>query len=145
MPVHPPGGTGVPSLGLRAGAFEFGPPRKTIVLQTRDSRAMTNPDPSAVQSPLRRPDPGGAVPADSALPDAALPEPVRDHLGQQLRSVYNVESEKPQYLGDPALPPEFSPQLRRLESRLKAHETGTEAVEDALRAVLADVASHRRT
>ncbi|MEH3145048.1 MAG: hypothetical protein PGN34_06800 [Methylobacterium frigidaeris] len=68
--------------------------------------------------------------------NASLPEPVRTHLGQQLRSVYNASAEKPQYLGDPVLPPELSPHLRRLETRLKAHETGTGAVEDALKDLL---------
>ncbi|KMO36599.1 hypothetical protein VQ02_15140 [Methylobacterium variabile] len=71
--------------------------------------------------------------------DAALPEPVREHLGQQLRSVYNVQAEKPDYLGDPGLPPEFTPQLRRLEGRLKAHDTGREAVEDALADILREL------
>ena len=60
--------------------------------------------------------------------DAALPEPVREHLGQQLRSVYNVQAEKPDYLGDPGLPPEFTPQLRRLGTRqqtVSEWETGS--------------------
>ncbi|GJD47869.1 hypothetical protein OPKNFCMD_0581 [Methylobacterium crusticola] len=76
--------------------------------------------------------------------DAVLPGEVRDHLGQQLRSVYNAQAEKPQYLGDPTIPPEFGPHLRRLEGRLKAHETGTEAVEGALKEMLGDVAAARR-
>ncbi|GJD60410.1 hypothetical protein [Methylobacterium frigidaeris] len=71
--------------------------------------------------------------------DAALPQPVREHLGQQLRSTYNAEAEKPDYLGDPGLPPEFTPQLRRLEGRLKAHDTGREAVEDALNDILREL------
>lgn len=75
--------------------------------------------------------------------DAALPEPVREHLGQQLRSVYNVQAEKPDYLGDPGLPPQFTPQLRRLEGRLKAHDTGREAVEDALADILRELPPKR--
>ncbi len=74
--------------------------------------------------------------SDTDDSDAALPEPVRTHLGQQLRSIYNASAEKPQYLGDPALPPELGPPLRRLETRLKARETGTGAVEDALKDLL---------
>ncbi|AWN45297.1 hypothetical protein DK419_02295 [Methylobacterium terrae] len=75
--------------------------------------------------------------------DAGLPEPVREHLGQQLRSAYNVQAEKPDYLGDPGLPPEFTPQLRRLEGRLKAHDTGREAVEDALKDMLGELPARR--
>ncbi|GJE04351.1 hypothetical protein [Methylobacterium isbiliense] len=64
---------------------------------------------------------------------APLPDRVRDHLAQQLRATYNAQAEKPDYLGDPALPSAFDPQLRRLERRLKAQEAGAEAVEAALR------------
>lgn len=65
-----------------------------------------------------------------------LPEPVRDHLGQQLRGALPAV-EKPQFLGDePPIPGEFEPQLRRLETRLKTHEEGTEAVEEALDRIL---------
>jgi hypothetical protein len=65
-----------------------------------------------------------------------LPEPVRDHLGQQLRGSLPVD-DKPRFLGDePTIPGEFEPQLRRLETRLKTHEEGTEAVEEALDRIL---------
>lgn len=75
--------------------------------------------------------------------DAALPPPVREHLGQQLRSAYNAEAAKPDYLGDPSLPPEFTPQLRRLETRFKAHDTGREAVADALKDILSELPGKR--
>lgn len=66
-----------------------------------------------------------------------LPEPVRDHLGQQLRTIYKVGEDKPQFLGDEiAVPTEFAPQIERLETRLKTHEEGTEAVEQALDKIL---------
>lgn len=71
--------------------------------------------------------------------DPALPEPVRDHLGQQLRSVFTTQDEAPRFLGDPAVPEEFAPQLRRLETRLKTHEEGTVAVEQALDGLLDDL------
>jgi len=65
-----------------------------------------------------------------------LPEPVRDHLGQQLRGALPV-ADKPRFLGDePPIPGEFEPTLRRLETRLKTHEEGTEAVEHALDRIL---------
>lgn len=73
--------------------------------------------------------------------DPALPEPVRDHLGQQLRSVFATHDGAPQFLGEPAVPEEFAPQLRRLETRLKTHEEGTGAVEEALDGLLDDLKS----
>lgn len=67
---------------------------------------------------------------------ANLPEPVRDHLGQQLRSALGTEIEKPRFLGDDPITSTFEPQLKRLETRLKTHEEGTEAVENALDRIL---------
>lgn len=71
--------------------------------------------------------------------DPSLPEPVRDHLGQQLRSVFSTGEAAPQFLGDPTVPDGFAPQLRRLEVRLKTHEEGTVAVEQALDGFLDDL------
>ena len=70
--------------------------------------------------------------------EVVLPEPVRDHLGQQLRTMYSDAPEHPQYLGDDAaaVPDAFVPQIERLETRLKTHEEGTEAVEHALDKIL---------
>ncbi len=73
---------------------------------------------------------------DDVPTDAALPEPVRDHLGQQLRTVFTTGEAAPQYLGDPVVPEEFAPQIERLETRLKTHEEGTVAVEQALDRIL---------
>jgi hypothetical protein len=67
---------------------------------------------------------------------ATLPEPVRDHLGQQLRGVLPVGSDKPRFLGDDPVPDAFEPQIRRLETRLKTHEEGTGAVGQALDQIL---------
>ncbi|WP_082476094.1 hypothetical protein [Methylobacterium sp. Leaf99] len=77
--------------------------------------------------------------SDHPLPDAALPEPVRDHLGQQLRSVFTTDEAVPEYLGDPVTPAAFGPQLKRLEVRLKTHEEGTGAVESALDGLVEDL------
>lgn len=74
--------------------------------------------------------------SDATETKVGLPEPVRDHLGQQLRSVLSVESDKPRFLGDDPLPDAFAPQLERLETRLKTHEEGTGAVEHALDRIL---------
>ncbi|MRI56720.1 hypothetical protein D8770_22555 [Methylobacterium sp. DB1607] len=66
-----------------------------------------------------------------------LPESVRDHLGHELRGVLTESAPEPRYLGDePTVPEKFEPQIRRLEIRLKTHEEGTEAVEQALDRIL---------
>lgn len=71
--------------------------------------------------------------------DAVLPEPVRDHIGQQLRAVYDIEPAKPEFLGDTVVPEPFGPQIERLETRLKTHEEGTGAVAAALDDILGDL------
>ena len=76
---------------------------------------------------------------DPGDPGATLPEPVRDHLGQQLRGVLPVGTDKPRFLGDDPVPDAFEPQIRRLETRLKTHEEGTGAVEQALDGLLDDL------
>ncbi|MGA4550501.1 hypothetical protein [Methylorubrum aminovorans] len=81
------------------------------------------------------------------LPDSPpLPESVRDHLGHELRGVLTETAPEPRFLGDEpsAVPEKFEPQIRRLETRLKTHEEGTEAVEQALDRILDafGVASH---
>ncbi|WP_232628048.1 hypothetical protein [Methylobacterium sp. Leaf118] len=78
---------------------------------------------------MNRPDPPNDEPP--------LPESVRDHLGHELRGVYTVTQPEPRFLGDePEIPTPFEPQIRRLETRLKTHEEGTEAVEQALDRIL---------
>jgi hypothetical protein len=55
-----------------------------------------------------------------------------------LRADYYERSDKPRYLGDPALPLEFDPYLYRLEQKERAlrivriRENGAKAVADAL-------------
>ena len=67
-----------------------------------------------------------------------LPPAVQEHLGQMLRADYYERSEKPRYLGDPALPLEFDPYLYRLEQKERAlritriREQGAQAVAEAL-------------
>ncbi|HEV2544262.1 MAG TPA: hypothetical protein VGU70_16015 [Methylobacterium sp.] len=72
------------------------------------------------------------------LPDSSpLPESVRDHLGHELRGVLTETTPGPRFLGDePSVPEKFEPQIRRLETRLKTHEEGTDAVEQALDRIL---------
>jgi hypothetical protein len=67
-----------------------------------------------------------------------LPPAIMDHLGQKLRAAYYERSDKPKYLGDPALPLEFDPYLYRLEQKERAMriervgQQGLTAVADAL-------------
>lgn len=68
--------------------------------------------------------------AEAAKP--SLDQPIQEHLGQKLRAAYNEVAEKPAFLGDPTLPPEIEDQLLELETRIRAHQQGTEAVREAL-------------
>ncbi len=62
----------------------------------------------------------------------ALPRPIQEELARQLRGTYQTVSEKPAYLGDPALPPQFEEPVRKLARSIKAHDEGVEAVRRAL-------------
>jgi hypothetical protein len=68
----------------------------------------------------------------------SLPADVQDHLGQLLRAEYYERSDKPRFLGDPALPHEFDPYLQRLDQNERAlraariGEQGKQAVAAAL-------------
>jgi hypothetical protein len=61
-----------------------------------------------------------------------LPRLVQEHLARQLRVTYLEMQDKPAYLGDPALPPEFDIHLLRLSRRQRASEQGLAAVAAAL-------------
>ena len=63
---------------------------------------------------------------------APLPKGVQEHLGRQLRSAYNAKAERPAFLGDPAVPPQFERLIRRIEVSEKVREIGVEAVRQAL-------------
>lgn len=71
---------------------------------------------------------------DGAPEEAApiLPKRVQEHLGQKLRAQYYETSDRPAYVGDPAIPPELDTHVRRLEQRERIHVKGIEAVEEAL-------------
>ena len=70
---------------------------------------------------------GGGMPAA-----APLPRPIQEHLGRQLRSVYNEATPKPAFLGDSDLPPQFERLIRRIETSERVHEVGIDAVRKAL-------------
>ncbi|HZB37582.1 MAG TPA: hypothetical protein VE443_06235 [Beijerinckiaceae bacterium] len=84
-----------------------------------------------------------ASPTDAERLDTALPPPVQEHLGQQLRATYQQITEKPAFLGDPALPPRFEHHIQQIENReraeirVRAHDLGVEAVEAALQDIAA--------
>jgi hypothetical protein len=69
---------------------------------------------------------------DEMRPAPELGQSIQEYLGQKLRAAYNEVAEKPAYLGDPALPLQIEEQLLELETRVRAHRTGTEAVREAL-------------
>ena len=63
---------------------------------------------------------------------STLDKPVQEHLGKELRGIYNVLADKPTYLGESALPAAFDAQLNRLARRVAASEQGAAAVSEAL-------------
>jgi hypothetical protein len=76
-------------------------------------------------------------PDEDARPEAPpypsiLDRPVQEHLGKELRGIYNVLADKPTYLGESALPTAFDTQLDRLARRVTASEQGAAAVREAL-------------
>lgn len=68
-----------------------------------------------------------------------LPRLIQDYLGRKLRSELYETGERPQYLGDPAIPPEFEPLIEQIvrkdRSRASnlAEDAGYQAVADALK------------
>lgn len=63
---------------------------------------------------------------------AALPRDVQEHLGRRLRTALHVEEQKPEFLGDTNVPPQFAPIVRRLEAGARGERQGYEAVKRAL-------------
>lgn len=72
--------------------------------------------------------------------ETVLPRPVQEHLAQQLRATYHAMAEKPAFLGDPTVPPEFEGHIRRLDRRTTIRKQGIEAVKAALDGIADDVA-----
>ena len=76
-------------------------------------------------------------------PASSLPRTLQEHLAQKLRSAYHELSEKPAFLGDPAIPVEFEYHLARLEAVEKnrhiekVRNHGLEAVKSALEDIVA--------
>lgn len=85
----------------------------------------------AMQPALPGSEPDGRGAASSLEPA------VQEHLGKQLRSTYHVMTEKPTFLGDPVIPPQFDGLIQKLEARDRErteaiHDRAVAAVEEAL-------------
>ena len=81
------------------------------------------------------PDPEHAPESGSGPANPGLAPPLQEHLGRQLRTAYHAMAEKPAYLGDPAIPPEFDRYVQRLEARERIRNRGVEAVKAALQEI----------
>ena len=69
---------------------------------------------------------------DGKASGAALPRDVQEHLGRRLRKELQVEVEKPAFLGESSVPPQFEPLVRRLEAGERGERQGYEAVKRAI-------------
>ncbi len=67
-----------------------------------------------------------------AKPNVTLSSEVREHLGQKLRATLRQTSDKPAFLGDESLPPEFEGAIRRLQGQDRPSRSGLDAVRNAL-------------
>ncbi len=65
-------------------------------------------------------------------PNVALSSEVREHLGQKLRATLRQTADKPAFLGDESLPPEFEGAIRRLQGQDRTSRSGLDAVRNAL-------------
>lgn len=70
---------------------------------------------------------------------SGLPRDVQEHLGRRLRTELSSEAEKPTFLGESSVPPEFEPLVRKLEAGEQGQRQGYEAVK---RAIIGDDAEH---
>ena len=60
--------------------------------------------------------------------ERALSREVREHLGRKLRAELRVEAEKPAFLGDDALPPQFAGLVHQLQRREMSSQKGLDAL-----------------
>jgi hypothetical protein len=60
--------------------------------------------------------------------ERALSREVREHLGRKLRSELRVEAEKPAFLGDDALPPQFAGLVHQLQRREMSSHKGVDVL-----------------
>lgn len=86
------------------------------------------------------PAPTRSVDAEGA--PSLLDRPIQEHIGKELRSTYNVMTDKPAFLGDPVIPPHLDSLVQKLEARDRQrietiHDRAVAAVEGALEGTLA--------
>ena len=62
----------------------------------------------------------------------SLSRDVQEHLGRRLRTALHVEADKPAFLGESTVPPQFEPYVRRLQASERGERQGYEAVKQAL-------------
>ena len=77
-------------------------------------------------------EPGEDARPKTRLYPSALDKSAQEHLGKELRGLYNVLADKPTYLGESVIPAAFNMQLDRLARRVIASEAGAAAVSEAL-------------
>lgn len=100
------------------------------------------PSPDDVDAPSDVAVPIAPAAKPVAEPDdfgSGMARPIQEHLAQQLRTTYHEMADKPAFLGDPVVPPQFDQHIQRLEIREKAHDRGIQAVKAALRDIGVDV------
>lgn len=61
-----------------------------------------------------------------------LARDIQEQLGRRLRNELRVEAEKPTYLGESSVPPQFEPLVRKLEAGARGERQGYEAVKRAI-------------
>ncbi|HWE20779.1 MAG TPA: hypothetical protein VG758_27000 [Hyphomicrobiaceae bacterium] len=85
-----------------------------------------------------QPNNGGSPACEAAAAGPVLEEPIREHLGRQLRTTYAAMADKPAFLGDPAVPSRFEDHVQRLEAmererhQKEVHQHGLDAVAKVL-------------
>lgn len=60
--------------------------------------------------------------------ERALSREVREHLGRKLRSELRIEAEKPAFLGDDAIPPQFAGLVSQIQRREMSSQKGLDAI-----------------
>lgn len=69
---------------------------------------------------------------DQDMKGGALSRDVQQHLGRRLRTELHVEADKPAFLGESSVPPQFETLVRKLEAGEQGERQGYEAVKRAI-------------
>lgn len=60
--------------------------------------------------------------------ERVLTPEIREHLARKLRAEYSLEADKPAFLGDTALPPQFERYVQKLRTIERTSEAGLDAI-----------------